>query len=352
MVQAVCRHCDVWGEVGELDDKPLEIGLGKPLVRHRLLRSTAGTIYELSRHHAVYDAISMKLIWDDLNYAYSNLASPPARPPYREYIHFLCAQDKNRDLAFWRDSLDGFQGKHYPPLPSTDYICQAASDTSRTLVNAVKWNNECRFTFATVARAAWGLVLAIHDRGHASSKDICFASTSSGRTVPVKHVDQVTGPTIGTVPMRLKFELEQPIDQYLAQVQDQTTATLAYEHYGMHQIRKIGSAERAACSTTNLLVIQAAESSSADELPLGLEPVDVEDQRFVEPYGLIMVCMHSQSRDTISLSISYDIELLTKQEATNALHQTSWMIAQLNYRCSEREPIRNLLWSLADSQIN
>ncbi|KAI4193809.1 MAG: hypothetical protein LQ350_008135 [Teloschistes chrysophthalmus] len=289
------------------------------------------------------------LIWDDLNYAYSNLASPPARPPYREYIHFLCAQDKNRDLAFWRDSLDGFQGKHYPPLPSTDYICQAASDTSRTLVNAVKWNNECRFTFATVARAAWGLVLAIHDRGHASSKDICFASTSSGRTVPVKHVDQVTGPTIGTVPMRLKFELEQPIDQYLAQVQDQTTATLAYEHYGMHQIRKIGSAERAACSTTNLLVIQAAESSSADELPLGLEPVDVEDQRFVEPYGLIMVCMHSQSRDTISLSISYDIELLTKQEATNALHQTSWMIAQLNYRCSEREPIRNLLWSLADN---
>ncbi|KAL8640611.1 MAG: hypothetical protein Q9228_002487 [Teloschistes exilis] len=351
MVQAVCRHGHVWSEVTELDDKPLEVSLGQPLVRHRLSRSPAGTIYELSRHHAVYDAISMKLIWDDLSYAYSSLASPPARPPYREYIQFLCAQDKDCDLAFWRDFLNGFQGKHYPHLPSTDYVCQAASDTSKTLVTAVQWNNECRFTFATVARAAWGLVLAIHDRGHASSKDICFASTSSGRTVPVKHVDQMTGPTIGTVPMRLKFEMEQPIDQYLAQVHDQSTATLAHEHYGMHQIRKIGSAARAACSTTNLLVIQAAESSSTDELPLGLEPVDVGDQRFVEPYGLIMECMHGQSRDTITLSVSYDVELLTEQEATNTLHQTSWMIAELNYQCSESGPIRQLLWSLADNQI-
>ncbi|KAL8660627.1 MAG: hypothetical protein Q9202_006372 [Teloschistes flavicans] len=351
MVQAVCRHGHVWSEVMELDDKPIEVGLGKPLVRHRLCRNTRETIYELSRHHAVYDGVSMKLIWDDLNYAYSQLASPPARPSYRDYIHYLCAQDRDRDMAFWRDSLDGFQGEHYPPLPSTSYVCRAASDTSRTLVNAFQWNNECRFTFATIARAAWSLILAIHDRRHASSKDVCFASVASGRTASVQHVDQMTGPTITTVPMRLKFEMEQPIDHYLAQVHDQSTAILAHEHYGMHQIRKISPAARAACSTTNLLVIQSGDPTSADELPLGLERVDFGDQHFIEPYGLIMECMQSHSRDTTSLSISYDVELLTEQGATNVLHQTSWMIAELNRRCSESGPIRELLWSLADDQI-
>ncbi|KAL8707358.1 MAG: hypothetical protein Q9220_007606 [cf. Caloplaca sp. 1 TL-2023] len=351
LVQVICRSLEDWSEVTELDEKPMLVGLGRPLIRHRLLRMPNETLYELSRHHCVYNGISTGLIWEDLGYAYSHLASPPVRPAYRDYIHYLYAQDTHSDAAFWRDCLEGFRGEHYPPLPSAGYVCKATSDTSKTTVNNFEWNADCRFTFATIARAAWGLVLGMLDRRNASSKDICFASTSSGRTAPVKYLEQMTGPTITTVPIRAKFKMDQSIESYLTQVHDHTTAMLSHEHYGMHQIRKISPAAQAACSSTSLLVVQSFASEHQGELPLGLEREEGETETFTEPYGVVMECMQSTARNTTYLSASYDTELVTDVEITNLLHQTSWMIAELNRRCSEDVSIRKTLWGLAQDQI-
>ncbi|KAL8656289.1 MAG: hypothetical protein Q9226_002718 [Calogaya cf. arnoldii] len=351
MVQVVCACPIDWAEVAGEDLPPMEVELGKSLIRFRLLRTTKGLLFEISKHHSIYDGFSAQLIWHDFCHAFSETAALEPRPSYRTYTHYLRSQDEIKTAQFWEDCLEGYQGEYFPRLPYAGYTPKAASQTCRTINTCFGWNDESRFTFASVARAAWSVILAMRDRRIDPIKDICFASTSSGRTAPVADLERIAGPTITTVPVRIKLDINQHVGQFLEQVHDQALSMLSFEHHGLNRIREISDAAREACSSTNLLVVQSIPLAQHNTLLPDMQPVEIEGQDFVETYGLVIECTHDNDHDSMVLSVSYDPSLISEEEASHLIHQLGSMIIKLNHSCNEECTIREAIWSIAENDM-
>ncbi|KAI4127328.1 MAG: hypothetical protein LQ338_003251 [Usnochroma carphineum] len=351
MVQVVCKdQCD-WAEVSDTVMSASAMGLGESLVRYRILKTSEGTILELTKHHAIYDGFCSKLIWDDFRHAYSNLAQPPPHPSYRKYIDYLRSQNVDESTQFWRACLDGFQSQHFPASPSEGYVATASSQSSQTVQANVGWDKSCPYTLASVVRAAWAVCLAMRDPSTGVNKDVCFASTSSGRALPLPDVESMTGPTITTVPVRISFDLDLQIRQYLAQVHEQSSAMLKHEHFPLSQIRKVSDAAQHACKTTSLLVIQPAPMSEPNALPAVLEQMEETGQGFIETYGLVIECSQSQDQKSMTLSVSHDPVLLHAREALHLIQQLSRVIAMFNNQCTVQDTIRMATWGLAKEDV-
>ncbi|KAI4117411.1 MAG: hypothetical protein LQ345_002352 [Seirophora villosa] len=351
MVQVVCTCPADWAEVAAEDVPPMKVELGKSLIRFRLLRTHRGLLFEISKHHSIYDGFSTRLIWDDFRHAFSGSAKLQPRPLYRTYAHYVQSQDEEKCVQFWREYLEGFQGECFPRLPSNAYTPKATSRTCCTTNTSLRWDDACRFTFATVAKAAWSVILAMRDRRTGSAKDVCFAGTSSGRTARIVDLERMVGPTITTVPIRTKLDTDQHVGQFLQQVQDQALSMLPFEQYGLSQIRGICSAAREACSSMNLLVVQPASLLEQDMLPPEMQRVELEGQGFVETFGLVVECVHDSDQDSMALSVSYDSSLISEKEASNLIQQLGCMIIKLNQSCNDKCTIRSAIWSIVENDI-
>ncbi len=116
-------------------------------------------------------------------------------------------------------------------------------------------------TTPTLIRAAWALVAA----RMTNSDDVVFGATVSGRNAPVDGIDEMVGPTIATVPVRIKLGRNQKVAEYLEAVQRQATEMIPFEQTGLHRIAKIPDC-RQACDFQTLLVVQPQDDSSSDML--------------------------------------------------------------------------------------
>ena len=346
-LQVVCKcGCD-WVETSDVRSPDTDMGLGTSLIRYRVLKYPKGRVFEVLKHHAIYDGFSGKLLWDDFRYAFAHLVRPELRPPYRLYVDYLRSLEKEVTVGFWKAYLEGFQGEHFPTLPSPEYIPKASSQSCQTIDANLRWNNSCQFTFATVSRAAWAVILSTRSRVSNPNKEVCFAATMSGRTAPLAGLEDMMGPTITTVPVRVELDLDQSIEQYLRQMQEISVSMLPFEHFGLGQIRGISDAARDACKSPNLLVVQSAQLQK-DVLPLGLTEIPAGGDGLIELFGLVIECIQIQARDSISLSASYDTSLMGEREVRHLLRQLFQMITELNHRCNEGSTLRSAIWNLAD----
>lgn len=155
------------------------------------------------------------------------------------------------------------------------------------------------------------------------------------------------GPTITTVPVRVKLDLDQPIDEYLKQVQEQAIAMLPFEYLGVSEIQWVSDAAHNACKTGNLFVVQPTKPHE-DMFPLELTQISADPDGIVEVFGLVIECTQTHKQDSLSLSASYDPALMAEREVRHLLQQLFRMITELNNRCTDSSTIRSIIWSLAD----
>ncbi|KAM0430163.1 hypothetical protein ACHAPT_006171 [Fusarium lateritium] len=345
MVQAVTRHPGEWIDS---DSKALEMGLGTPLIRYRIRPSGNSFILEIWRHHSIFDGFSSMALWQDLEHAFTSSTSPKPRPSFRTFVDFVQGADKDETMSFWRTQLEGHQREAFPALPAPDYAPEAHSATSQTLESTLNWTSDSPFSFATIARAAWAVILGMRSRTSDADKDICFAATVSGRTAPLDGIEDIVGPTITTTPVRLQFSLDDTVPQILKHVHDQALAMLPFEHFGLSHIRDVSTSARDACASMNLLVVQPSQLAGA--LPLGLQRMAEEEAAdgLSEPFGLVMECSHNPTMDQLSVSAAYDPSLLTASEVVHILQQFEQMIGILHRGACGNSSIRSALWELAE----
>ncbi|KAJ3460336.1 hypothetical protein MRS44_011203 [Fusarium solani] len=346
MVQVVTRRPGEWIDS---DIEAPEMGLGTSLMRYRLRPSENGFIFEFWRHHSIFDGFSSAALWQDLEHAFASSAPPKARPSYRDFVDFVQGADKEEAATFWQTQLEGYQREAFPALPSPDYAPEAHSATSQTLESTLSWTSDSPFSFATVARAAWAVILSMRRRTSDSNKDVCFAATVSGRTAPLEGIEDIVGPTITTTPVRLQFNLDDTVSDLLEHVHDQSLSMLPFEHFGLGRIRDISSSARDACTSVNLLVVQPSQLADGT-LPLGLQRMVEEEAAdgLSEPFGLVMECSHNPTTDRLSISAAYDRSLLTAPEVAHVLQQFQQMIGTLHRGACGASSIRASLWELAE----
>jgi tyrocidine synthetase-3 len=186
-------------ESSDLRDVPFMVTLCKlETLRHIMI---------ISSHHILYDGWSTAIILKEFFLAYGNPKKEfPAKPRFKEFVRWNRAQDKIPQKQYWTRCLEGIDSgtemtfKKRPGNHDTKeraiYRTQLTGRLQEQLDLFVRLH---KLTAASFLYAAWGLLLQRYD----NCDDILFGTTVSGRSIPLKGVENCVGLFINTLPLRI-----------------------------------------------------------------------------------------------------------------------------------------------------
>lgn len=258
-----------WHSASNLNDISAEVTKVPPFNGGNLTRYTIvddkcskSRYFVWTIHHALYDGWSFPLIVKQVQRAYQGYPLEiPKISSYSRYIQYLTNTDQNASEAFWKENLSGISSINFPRTPTS--ISTATSDTAsitRTIVISGS-PTPTDVTIPTLLRAAWAIVIA----AHTASDDVCFGETLTGRNINVSGIANIMGPTLTTVPTRIRINREQLGVDFLRSVHQMAADIVPHQHTGLHHIKSLNEDTAAACDFQNLLVIQAAGETTTDD---------------------------------------------------------------------------------------
>ncbi|MGW0537132.1 amino acid adenylation domain-containing protein [Streptomyces sp. NPDC003032] len=205
--------------------------------RHRLV---------MTLHHILLDGWSMPVLLGELSAAYAAGGDTSALErvaPYGEYVAWLGRQDKEAASAAWRAELAGVDGStlvapadpgRTPLLPDQVHL-SASKELTDSLAELARGKG---LTLNTVVQGAWALVLA----RLAGRTDVVFGATVAGRPAELPGVESMVGLFINTLPVRVRLDGGQSVDQMLTRLQERQSALIAHQHVGLAEVQKLAGA--------------------------------------------------------------------------------------------------------------
>ncbi|KAJ5020482.1 nonribosomal peptide synthetase-like protein [Bipolaris maydis] len=302
-------------------DRNEPMDLGTALFRYGLVEEPGSDKmnFVITMHHAVYDGWSMPLVFDRVNRAFNGLHTE--RPSsFKHFIKHLISLDPADAQQYWKERLEGTIPHQFPPLPQKGYTTQADSLLEHYVT--VPTSAHSKLTLATIIRGAWALVSSLY-MGH---PDIVFGETLTGRSAPVPGIEQIEGPMITTVPIRVRLSLDRPIAEYLQKIHAQTVKQIPHEHLGLQNIRRLSKDARVACDLRTGLVLHPKEDEDWGTVDIRnpantfLPANDAEGAREAlkfNTYALMLVC--TLEENGFLVMASFDSNCISKEAMERVL---------------------------------
>lgn len=141
-------------------------------------------------------------------------------------------------------------------------------------------------------------------------------------------IERMTGPTIATVPVRVRLESGVTAAKLLSQVQLQATDIVPHEQFGLSKIRRLGPGAEQACRFQSLLVVQPKEDVATSKESLlfhrnnesgEASAQDDDGFRQFNTYALMVVC---HLRDNgMDVELSYNATVVPPAMASRLAQQ-------------------------------
>ena len=322
-------------------EDPME--LNKPLSRLAVIsqRTSATKLshyFVWTIHHALYDGWSMPLIVNRINEAYQGLEtkSPTA---YNAFIKAIVGGgSSNSSQAYWRRQLRGAIGRQFPVAPVPGYQARAQSLLEHYVPLSFK-SVSSTTTIANAIRGAWALTAALY----ASCDDVVFGETLTGRNAAVPGIEDIEGPTITTVPIRIRINKQLTVSEYLRTILTQTGERIPHEHFGLQHIRRVSLDAREACDLRTGIVIhppmdeeEEDEKKKKDDKKInpanGFIPADdveaAKEALNFNSFGLMLV--FSLDANGFLIMASFDSNLIDTNYMDNILHRFGYCVQEIS----------------------
>ncbi|KAK1981583.1 non-ribosomal peptide synthetase [Colletotrichum cereale] len=242
-------HSDLEAYLEKDDSNPMFPG--DSLSRFALVSSTnSDWTFVWTIHHMLYDGWSLAMICRKVNDLYHGRAVKPATD-YRHFALYTNQLSPNSYSGYWMKELHESPASCFPAAPK-----QGHQSFARAVVRdeiALDLDLSAGFTMSTLVRAAWAIMIS----HFSASDDVIFGATVSGRNAPIDDIESIDGPTIATVPIRVRLEKETALLGFLRQIQDQATSMIPFEQAGIQRIKTLNESTKRGCEFHNLLVVQA-----------------------------------------------------------------------------------------------
>ncbi|MET9173280.1 amino acid adenylation domain-containing protein [Streptomyces misionensis] len=211
-----------------------------PLIRGLLIRREPD-LHRLvvTNHHILLDGWSMPVLLRELFtvYEHGEGALAPVTP-YRDYLRWLAAQDRDASRDAWRRALSGV-AEATRLAPADARPAALLPERVERLLPAELGDGLAELaaagsvTLNTVTQLAWAVVL-----GRLTGRDdVVFGTTVSGRPADVPGVETMVGLFINTVPVRVVLDAEEPWSKALARVQNEQADLGPHQHLGLAEIQ-------------------------------------------------------------------------------------------------------------------
>ncbi|PYH86146.1 acetyl-CoA synthetase-like protein [Aspergillus uvarum CBS 121591] len=312
------------------EDKGVPMTYGSALSRCAIVTTPdQANFFVWTVHHALYDGWLLPTIMQRAAEAYRAPESAAAWSivPFRCFIAYLETRDRSASDGYWTNQLKGFRQVEFPAGNMGSK--KERRDMSKVYHRVRLGRRPSRqFTTAVILRAAWAFLIS----KYSESDDISFGVTLSGRTAPVEGIASIAGPTLTTVPVRVRIDSEQSVVEFLRNMQSQAMEMMPHEHTGLQRIRKLSQGCLEACDFQNLLVIQPADEmteSTAEQSVFG-QPVDeAAANSHFHTYPLVLSCTFSEHE--VDLEVIFDPTTISPAQAErlalhfDAIFQTFWL---------------------------
>lgn len=211
-------------------DKTKDTTLDKATVRAATILCRDGTaVFVCQQFHARNDAWSDQHFCRDLAAAYEG-RELPSRPVFSQVISHRQSLDAGNTETYWSALLEGSEMTHVVAHQCPSYENIVNTTLERIVLDCDASKNG--ITTATVLKAAWALVLSEYTQTH----DVVFGHLTSGRSLGMSDIEEVFGPCLNIVPVRVALGAQQTAVDLLRSVQEQHVASLEHEWMGERAI--------------------------------------------------------------------------------------------------------------------
>ena len=348
-VQVLEKSANEWIAAESLEtylqmDRNKLMGFGDPLVRCALINGATDVSvrFVLTLHHAVQDGWSMSLLPKKITEAYKGSSSKPELR-FNNFIKYIEELDFEASGNYWRSELGGSNQSTFPRLPSVTYEPLANRRITRFL--PLPKSLPSSTTISTMIRAAWSMIVA----RHMDSSDVTIGVTMSGRSVPISSITEIFGPTIATMPVRVRLDSNQKVWEFLETIQHQAIEMITHEQYGLQNIQAINDDTHMACKFQNLLVVQPMFESDAC-----VDGVDTLSEILMDfpnylPYALTVECMLMP--DGLKVEMGFDKTVIDERQVERVLQQFGHVLCQMHTRSNWEKCLKDIeLISPADKE--
>lgn len=340
LVQVVLKEVLQWQTFSSLDEyrqsrknagKELQedvvestaIGLGTPLSHFAIVldEATGKRYMAWTHHHATYDGWSVPLLQKEVEKAYRDGEAELSSLPLQNFVKYVMEQHGEDGMTFWRRQFAGIEALPFPAVPSKTYEPKPDKVISHSIYS-IRWPS-CGVTPSSALRTAWATLIS----WHVDSSDVTFGAVVSGRQAPVPGIENVAGPTIATVPLRIV--VRGTVDELLHQVQAQATDMIPFEQYGLQHVRQISQEASHACDFQTLLLVHpSAEESTVESLVLdgGLNDQGTGSGS-ENTYAMMLTCQTSESK--LDMQLSFDSTVVHEEAAVQLLQQLEHILGQI-----------------------
>ncbi|KAB5554579.1 hypothetical protein GE09DRAFT_1203703 [Coniochaeta sp. 2T2.1] len=301
LVQVVLTRQSPLRRHAHIDDFAKEakpMGLGMPLCRAGLITSAPG-YFVLEMHHAIFDGWSTQLILEALEGFYSG-GQEMVRPfsPSQPFIKHVLAAKGPETASFWLHQL---QDSEATTFPSPNHRSGDGLDVSHS-IRGLRWP-QTETTPSTAVHAALSLLLATYT----NSSDIKYGATVSGRGAAVPGIEDIAAPTIATLPVRVRVDWNQTMQDFQQQLQQQMVDMTEHEQFGLQNIQRINEEIKEASQFQLLLVVQPSRrKSNSNSTTCGL---------FAQPKTLLVTLVAKDGQtDSIGMHNSYAMMMVCQLE--------------------------------------
>jgi tyrocidine synthetase-3 len=191
----------------------------------------------ISNHHILYDGWSTGIILREFFDIYHALSSgnqqvkPPAKPSFKEFIQWIRTQDKIKQKQFWKEYLADFESPTGLPIKKRKAgEIKGSANYSVILPGSIKnqleiFIKEHRVTLASFFYSTWGILL----QRYCNAEEVIFGTTVSGRSAPIKGIQDMVGLFINTIPLRIKPGIGEKVKDLLCRVNNSLPIREKYE---------------------------------------------------------------------------------------------------------------------------
>lgn len=338
LYQVVLNVAVDWLEATSLDgflagEGQLEVRLGQPLGHFAIVRDIQrGSIYlVLTLHHALYDGWSVPLLFQDLEAAYDGRPLSPRR--FAPFIEYLSRSESKAIADFWTEEFQGLSCSQFPSLPSDYYIPSPTEEAEYAIPLA---QSASQYTVSTVLRLAWATVISTYT----NSDDVVFGITVAGRNAPVANIEEMTGPTIATIPLRFQINPEQKTQEALETIQMNAARVVPFQQTGLHNIRTFSPDTALACQFQSLLVVQPPNSEKPELSDLILEVIDKDSIAAFDSYAINIMC--EPTDESVTFQARFDGQVIDPAIMQMILFQFGHVTNSILQRCEYSGALRGI----------
>ncbi|MGN6152070.1 MAG: condensation domain-containing protein, partial [Lysobacteraceae bacterium] len=224
-----------------------------PLLRLAVMRLTdTRTRLLVSYHHALMDAWSQTVLFDELMQVYRSLvheraATLPAPVPYSAYVAWLAHQDRAAAHRYWQERVGDIRATTELGLAVASAHATAAEYDEQRLHLGVALTRQLQafakahhVTMHVLIQGAWGYLVHRY-----SGRDcILFGETISGRPATLPGVERMVGLFINTLPVRMEFAADVEVVSWLQQLHRESVEREAFAYLPLLDIQALSALPR------------------------------------------------------------------------------------------------------------